>query len=93
MDHPKISFIQYQAWANTCHKLERRTRAREREREEWEKRDFGIVTIPRGDVSNEGGEALIYTWEPRVTALGCSPSVNLIASLSISRRGAHFLGF
>jgi hypothetical protein len=47
MDPPKILFIQEQAWANTCHKLERRTRAREREREEWEKRYFGIVTIPR----------------------------------------------
>jgi hypothetical protein len=34
----------------TCQKLERRTRARERESKEWEKRDFGIVTIPRGDV-------------------------------------------
>jgi hypothetical protein len=32
------------------HKLERRTRARESKRKEWEKRDFGIVTIPRVDV-------------------------------------------
>ena len=39
------------------------------------KRDFGIVTIPRVDVSNEGGEALFYTWGPRETPLGCSPSV------------------
>jgi hypothetical protein len=42
---------------------------------------------------NEGGEALIYTWELTVIPLGCSPSVNKITLLSISRRGAHFLGF
>jgi hypothetical protein len=59
-----------------------------------EKRNLGRVTLQENrSCENEGGEALIYTWEPRVTPLGCSPSVNLIASLSISRRGAHFLGF
>jgi hypothetical protein len=31
--------------ANTCNKLYTRARANGRKREEWERRDFGIVTI------------------------------------------------
>jgi hypothetical protein len=31
--------------ANTCSKLYTRARANGRKREEWERRDFGIVTI------------------------------------------------
>jgi hypothetical protein len=59
-----------------------------------EKRNLGRVTLQENrSCVNEGGEALIYTWEPRVTPLGCSPSVNHIALLSISRKGVHFLGF
>jgi hypothetical protein len=49
--------------------LRRKNENKKRERER-ERRDFGMVTIPRVDVSNEGGEAFFYTWEPRVTPLG-----------------------
>jgi hypothetical protein len=59
-----------------------------------EKKNLGRVTLQENrSCENEGGKALIYTWEPRVTPLGCSPSVNHIALLSISTRGPHFLGF
>jgi hypothetical protein len=35
------------------------------EREEWERFGYSNSTL-RIDVSNEGGEDLFYTWEPRL---------------------------
>jgi hypothetical protein len=43
-------------------------------------------------MSKEGGEALIYTWEPRVTPLGGSPSVHQLRVIE-HLKGGTLLGF
>jgi hypothetical protein len=38
---------------------------------------------------NEGGEAFIYTWEPRVTPLGCFPSVIPLREIEHLKEGCN----
>jgi hypothetical protein len=53
------------------------------------RRKLDTVTVAIEFVKNEEERTFIYTWEGKATPLGCFPSVNTQAKLSISR-GEHF---
>ena len=74
MDPPNISLFNRSKLEQILStSLRRKNENKKREREEWER--FWHSNKLRVDISNEGGEDFFYTWEPRVTPLGCSPSV------------------